>query len=233
MTMSPPKPITLDELQRELPLNEWESWLQSRLAHFGSTREGLAYKRFNSGPMKVVKEEIIPTLLLLERRFKGEDIFVAFSADNNSAADAFIRPASAANATPLQITCNLDHDDHLRLQILHRDGMVPGAGPITRVGGRLEAEGRAYFTEEVVAEIAGTIIDRLNSKARKFANYDPSTWLLVYIDDARLPMKGLPILLETIRNDAAESPFVATFLVGSHPEHRICELIGGTAKWVS
>jgi hypothetical protein len=67
--------------------------------------------------------------------------------------------------------------------------MVSGAGPITRVGGRLEAEGRAYFTEEVVAEIAGTIIDRLNLKARKFANCDPSTWLLVYIDDARLPME--------------------------------------------
>jgi hypothetical protein len=229
--MSPPKPITFDELKRDLPFNEWDIWLQSRLADLRSTREGRKHLRFDTGPMKVVKEEIIPTLLLLERRFKGEEILATFPA-NNSAADAFIRPASAANATPLQITCNLDHDDHLRLQILHRDGMVSGAGPITRVGGRLEAEGRAYFTEEVVAEIAGTIIDRLNLKARKFANYDPSTWLLVYIDDARLPMEGLPILLEKIRNDAAKSPFVATFLVGS-TEQGICELIGGTAKWVS
>jgi hypothetical protein len=45
-------------------------------------------------------------------------------------------------------------------------------------------------------------------------------------------MEGLPILLEKIRNDAAKSPFVATFLVGS-TEQGICELIGGTAKWVS
>jgi len=40
--------------------------------------------------MKVVKEEMIPTLLLLERRFKGEEIFAAFPA-NNSAADS-LRP---------------------------------------------------------------------------------------------------------------------------------------------
>jgi hypothetical protein len=231
MTMSPPKPITIDELQGDRSFKEWDIWLQSRLADLGSTRDGLTHMRFDKGPMKVVKEEIIPTLKLLQRRFKGEEIFATFPA-NNSAADAFIRPASAAVATPLQITCNVDHDDHLRQQILHRDGMVPGAGPITRVGGRLEAQGRAYFIEEMADKLAISIIDRLDSKAQKFSNYDPSTWLLVYIHDDHLPMDGLPILLTKIRNAAAKSPFVATFLVGS-TKQEICELIGGTEKWVS
>ena len=229
--MSPLKPITFDELNRELPFNEWQIWLRSRLDGLRSNREGLEYMRFNSREMKVVKEEIIPTLLLLERKFKGEEIFATFPA-SNSAADAFIRPASATKATPVQITCDADHEDYLRRQILHRDGRVPGAGPITRVGGRLEAEGRAYFTEEAVDDFASAIIDRLDLKARIFGNYDSSTWLLIYIDDHRLPPEGLPILLEKIRNDAAKSPFVATFLVGS-TEQGICELIGGTAKWVS
>src|SRR5947208_15676546 len=129
------------------------------------------------------------------------------------------------------MTCNYYYGDQLRLEILHRDGMVPGAGPIARVGGRPEAEGRAYFLEEVVDEFANSIIDRLNLKTRKFGNYDPSTWLLVYIDDARLPMEGLPILLAKIRNVASKSPFAAIFLVGSI-EQGICELINGTAKWV-
>jgi hypothetical protein len=181
--------------------------------------------------MKVVKEEIIPTLMLLNRKFKGEEIFVAFSANDSPDADAFIRRASAACATPLQITCNFDHDDHLRLQILHRDGTAPGAGPIARIGGRLEAENRAYFVDEAVDELANSIIDRLNSKARIFGNYDPSTWLLVYIDDGRLLPEGLPRLLSKIQNAATKSPFVATFLVGS-TEQGLCELIGGTAKWV-
>ena len=57
--------------------------------------------------------------------------------------------------------------------------------------------------------IAG-ILACLNLKTRKFGNYDPSTWLLVYFDDARLPMEGLPILLEKIRNVAAKSPFAAS-----------------------
>ena len=75
-------------------------------------------------------------------------------------------------------------------------------------------------------------IDRLDSKARKFVRrYDPSTWLLGYIDDALLPMEGLPILLEKIRTAAAKSPFAVTFLVGS-TEQGICELISGTARWV-
>src|SRR3984893_8827615 len=78
MTMSPPKPITFDELKRDLPFNEWDIWLQSRLADLRSTREGRKHLRFDTGPMKVVKEEIIPTLLLLERRFKGEEILATF-----------------------------------------------------------------------------------------------------------------------------------------------------------
>src|SRR6266851_1718497 len=99
--MSPPNPITFDELNRELPFNEWRIWLRSRLDGLRSTREGLEYIRFNPREMKVVKEEIIPTLVLLERKFKGEEIFAAFPAPN-SIADAFIRPASVAKATPLQ-----------------------------------------------------------------------------------------------------------------------------------
>ena len=230
--MTSPKPITIDELQGERSLNEWDIWLRSRLANLGSTREGVKYKRFHKGPMKVVKEEIIPTLHLLRRRFKGEEIFAAFPA-NNSAADAFIRPGSTTKATPLQITCNFDYGDQLRLEILHRDGTVPGAGPIARVGGRPEAEGRAYFLEEVVDELASSIIGRLNLKAQKFGIiYDPSTWLLIYIDDVRLPPDGLQMLLAKIQGAAAKSPFVATFLVGS-TEQEICELIGGVAKWAS
>jgi hypothetical protein len=221
-------PITFDELKGERPSSEWEIWLRSRLAGLDSK-----YKRFDKGPMKVVKEEIIPTLHLLHRKFKGEEIFAAFTADKTSKADAFIRLASAAKATPLQITCNLTHADHQRLQILDRDGMVPGAGSITRVDGRLEAENRAYFMEEVVEELANSIIDRLNSKAQKFETYDPSTWLLIYIEDGRLLLEGLPLLLKKIQNAKAKSPFVATFLVGSTAEQEICELIGGTAKWAS
>jgi hypothetical protein len=220
------EPITFDELQEERPSSDWDDWLRSRLAGLDSE-----YKRFDKGPMKVVKEEIIPTIRLLRRRFKGQEIFASFPADN-SPADAFIRPASTAKPTPLQITCNFDYIDHLRLQILQRDGRVPGAGPITRVNGRLEAENRAYFVEEAAEELANSIIDRLDLKAQKFGNYDPSTWLLVYFEDGGLPRDGLPILLRKIRNAAAKSPFVATFLVGS-TEQEICELIGGTAKWAS
>jgi hypothetical protein len=232
MFMSTFKPITLDELQKELSAQEWDNWLQSRLADLGSTREGKKYKRLHKGPMKVVKEEIIPTILLLRRRFKGEAIFVAFSANDSPGADAFIRRASATSSTPLQITCNFDYDDHRRLQILHRDGTVPGAGIVKSIGGRLEAENRAFTVEEAADELANSIIDRLNSKARMFDTYDASTWLLVYIDDGRLLPEGLPRLLSKIQNAAAKSPFVATFLVGS-TEQGLCELIGGTARWVS
>jgi hypothetical protein len=112
--MNPPKPITTDELLGERSFNEWDIWLRSRLADLGSTREGVKYKRFDKGPMKIVKEEIIPTLHLIRRRFKGQEIFVTFPADN-SAADAFIRPGSATKATPLQITCNFDYDAQMRL----------------------------------------------------------------------------------------------------------------------
>jgi len=116
--------------------------------------------------------------------------------------------------------------------MLQRYGRAPGFGPIARINGRVEAEGRAYFTQEVVDQIGRSIIDRLNSKAAMFGTYDCSTWLLIYIDDALLPMEGLSILLAQVGNAAAKSPFVTTFLVGS-TEQNICELIGGTAQWAS
>jgi hypothetical protein len=158
------KPITPDELQGERPVKEWDRWLLSRLADIGSTREGIEHKRLAKGLMKKLKEEIIPTVRLLQRSFEGKEIFAAFPADN-SKADAFIRPGWTTKATPLQITCNFDYDNQLRLESLQRDGRIPGFGPIARINGRVEAEGRAYFTQEVVDKITGSIIDRLNLKA--------------------------------------------------------------------
>src|SRR5882672_2368211 len=78
---------------------------------------------------------------------------------------------------------------------------------------------------------AELLIAWIRKRGKFVRRYDPSTWLLVYIDDALLPMEGLPILLEKIRTAAAKSPFAATFLVGS-TEQGICELISGTARWV-
>jgi hypothetical protein len=184
--------------------------------------------RFAKGPVKRLKEEVIPTLQLAERQFPGRDLLLRFPADG-SAADALMRSPTTSVPVPIQVTCDWGHDDERRLQIMHRDGVVHGSGPILKVNGRLETKGRAYSIEDVVSDFTSIVRDRLTSKSAH-GGYAPSTWLVIHINDERLPPEGLPELLKYSRTAAAAiSPFAATFLVGSSDEKRVCELLSGVA----
>jgi hypothetical protein len=217
--------IQYEELRRELSVADWRAWVNDVLADLRSTDEGREYMRFDKGPIKRLKEEVVPTLHLVERHFANRPMFARFPADNQSA-DALIRPSLAATPIQLQITCDFDHAAHQRLMILHRDGFVQGSGPISKVNGRLETKGRAYSLEEIVDEFAAVLIDRLESKMSRCT--DPRMWLLVHLSDEGLPPEGAPELLRRTRAVACRSPFAATFLVGNTDWTLPCELLSGS-----
>jgi hypothetical protein len=183
--------------------------------------------RFQKGAVKRLKEEVVPTLRFLEREFPGEPILVRFPADY-SPADATIRRSVTSAAIHLQLTCDFNHNDERRLRILHRDGYVHGSGPIYKVNGRLETQGRAYSLPEVIEDYSRAVIDRLNLKMSRCTHRD--MWLLVHINDERLPPEGVPELLARARAAATQSPFAATFLVGSTDEKRLSERLSGAGK---
>jgi hypothetical protein len=109
---------------------------------------------------------------------------------------------------------------------LHRDGVVHGSGPIYKKNGQLESQGRAYSLEEVSSEFASAVARLLKRKITRCT--DRSMWLLIYINDKRLPPEGLPSVLRAAYQAAQGSPFAATILVGSSDEKRICELLEGS-----
>jgi hypothetical protein len=221
--------ITIEELRRELPVSEWRTWTRERLAELRATDEGRKYVRFHKGPVKRFKEEVVPTLRFAERQFAGCDLLATFPAnDDPGSADALLRRSTFSAHVPIQLTCDWAHDDEQRLRILHRDGVVSGFGPIRKVNGRPEIDGRAYSTEEVQAKFKALIANRLAAKAAH-PGYAKCIWLLVHINDELLPPEALSDVLKEAKAAAAGFPFAATFLVGSSEEKRICELLDGAA----
>jgi hypothetical protein len=168
--------------------------------------------RFHKGPIKRLKEEVVPTLRFAERHFPGRDLLASFPASNqHGSPDALIRAAGSSIQVPVQVTCDWTYEDEQRLRSLHRDGF----------------NSRLYSLEEVTAEVSALIADRLAAKAAH-SSYAPDTWLLLHINDERWPPEGLPDILSQAKTAAAASPFSATSIVGSSDEKRICALLAGT-----
>jgi predicted nucleic acid-binding protein len=167
--------------------------------------------RFTKGPIKRLKEEVVPTLRFAERHFPNELLLASFPAtDQPGSPDALIRLASSSVQLPLQVTCDWTYEDEQRLRTVHQRGSVF----------------RVYSLEKVAAEVSGLIAKRL---ARKGAHGGaPGTWLVVHINDEHWPPEALPDVLNEARAAASGLPFQATFLVGSSDEKRICDLLDGT-----
>jgi hypothetical protein len=222
--------VTYADLRRELTVQEWWEWARSTFAELKASDEDRRYMRFNKGPMKRLKEEVIPTLRLADRQFPDrDDLLISFPAnDDPGSADAMIGIRGASTRIPVQVTCDWTYEDEARLRILERDGLVHGWGEIRKVNGQFETQGQAYSIEQVVDSISGLILNRLTAKATH-GGYAKDTWLLVHINDERWPPEALPDILERVGVAALASPFAATFLIGSTEEKRICALLSGTA----
>jgi hypothetical protein len=219
--------VTCDDLRRELKVSEWWAWTRETLADLRATDEGREYMRFHKGPIKRLKEEVVPTLRFAERHFPHRDLLASFPAsDQPGSPDALIRAATSSIQVPVQVTCDWTYEDEQRLRILHRDGSVVGGGAIEKINGRLETSGRAYALEEIAAEVSRLIAARLAAKV-KHGGYAAGTWLLVHVNDERWPPEALPDVLSQAQAAATASPFAATFLIGSSDEKRICALLHG------
>jgi hypothetical protein len=220
--------IEYSDLRREAAVSTWRKWVNAALEELRATRKDREYLRFAKGPVKRFKEEVVPTLRFVERQFPGREVLMRFPADN-SAADAVVRSSEQAPAVSIQVTCDWTYDEERRLRILHRDGMVAGSGPIFKRNGRLEAEGHALSLEQTTANYASTVDQRLRQKFSRCA--DPHMWLLLHINDERLPPEGVPRLVHEAQATARGSPYRATFLVGSseNREKPICALLHGRA----
>jgi hypothetical protein len=64
--------VTWDDLRRELSIPEWRAWTRETLAELAATEAGREYMRFTKGPIKRLKEEVVPTLRFAERHFPNE-----------------------------------------------------------------------------------------------------------------------------------------------------------------
>jgi hypothetical protein len=227
MRRRPVREVTCNDLRRELRVSDWWIWTREILADLRVTDDGREYMRFHKGPVKRLKEEVVPTLRFAERHFPDRDLLASFPAsDQPGSPDALIRASGSSIQVPIQVTCDWTYEDEQRLRIVHRDGFVHGSGPVHKVKGRLETAGRAYSLEEVTAEVSALIAARIAAKAAR-GGYSAGIWLLVHINDERWPPEALSGVLTQARAAAATSPFAATFLIGSTDEKRICALLQG------
>src|SRR4029077_3361761 len=129
------------------------------------------------GPIKRLKEEIVPTLRFAERYFTGRDLLASFPiSDQHGSPDALIRFPGSPNQVPVQATCDWTYQDEQCLWKVHREGY---------------SVGRMYTLEGIVVGISAILLAAKMAHGR----YDPSTWLLVHINDERWPPEALADIL--------------------------------------
>src|SRR5262249_584184 len=127
--------VTTEKLREVHTCDEWRAWIDSVLSQIRSTKEGRYFLSFSKGPLKGLKEEVVPTVQLVQRLSPQRQVWIAFPCDNGSA-DALLSVSSAMNSpVPVQVTCDFGYEGQLRLELLHKQGFAPGSGPISRHGG--------------------------------------------------------------------------------------------------
>jgi len=229
------KILTKEQLQAVRTHGDWRAWIDSAFAQFRSTREGRSFVRLGKGPgrspdeqkfLKRLKEEVVPTVRLVERLSPANQVWIAFPCDDGPADALLSLSSSMKSPIPVQVTCDFDHNERLRLELLDKRGFAPGSGPISRRAGQIHAEHGVYSLDEAVERILTPLRSRINTKLK--TRHAPETWLVIHFRDEALPPEGVDPVINACTQLLHCSPFQATFIVGNTEEKRICRLVNGS-----
>ncbi len=138
------------------------------------------------GRAKRLQEELLPiSRLALHFKLPGLNVVVEAFEDDGPVDGHILVSGFRAEEFNVEVTCSHDYKESMRSELLHSQGVVPGAGPISR----------DKLTRRVVAKMAATHADhdvRIRSVAHVVAElfrkkaakvYPSNTVLLIAFDD--------------------------------------------------
>jgi hypothetical protein len=218
--------LAIERLREARTNGEWRAWIDSVLSLLWSTPEGVEFLRFTKGPVKRLKEEVLPTVRLVERLSPQRQVWIEFPCDDGPA-DALLSLSSLMEwPIPVQVTCDFDYDAQLRLELLHQQGFAPGSGPIARRAGKVYAKHGVYSLDEAVERVLTPLRSRIGAKMK--TRHAPGTWLLIHFSDEILPPEGIEPVMDACAQMLVGSPFQAAFVVGNTEENSLCRLVNGS-----
>jgi hypothetical protein len=200
---------------------ECRAWADNYFQAMKAQPGGLRKLRFNTGLNKKIKEEVMPVVRLFERRPPSPGSQLTFPVDCGLA-DAWLHDASGISI-PLQVTCDFSYQEALRLELLHQQGIAPGFGSVSRQAGRINADRRAYDTQEAIDHFSRVLTERIVAKFK--GTPDPGTWLVVQCVDEALPDSGIEPVMQACAAAAVGSPYDMTFIVGTDGGRALCRKI--------
>jgi hypothetical protein len=218
--------VTTEQLRTVRTYRDWRAWTESALSQLRSTPESRSFLRFAKGPVKRLKEEVLPTVRLVERLLPEDQVWIAFPCDSGPADALLSLSSSMKSPIPVQVTCDFSHEEQLRLELLHQQGYAPGSGPVSRRAGRIYAEHDVYSLDEAVERVLTPLRARIAAKRK--TRHAPETWLLIHFRDEVLPPEGVDPVMDACAQLLEGSPFQAAFIVGNTEENRLCRLLNGS-----
>lgn len=134
--------------------------------------------RLRRGRAKPLLEELLPiSRLALSLKTPGLSVDVA-GHENDGPVDGHIRVSGYRNEEfEIEATCTHGYEEHLRAELLNKDGFCPGSGSIKRVKGEIVAEMQAEDYDAYIHETADALIKAFTAKNGK--NYPDGTVLII------------------------------------------------------
>lgn len=134
--------------------------------------------RLRRGRAKPLLEELLPiSRLALSLKTPGLAVDVV-GYENDGPVDGCIKVSGYRDDEfDVEVTCTHGYEDHLRAELLNKEGFCPGAGPIKRKNGEIVAEMQAVDYDAHIHETADAVIKAFAAKNGK--PYPAGTVLII------------------------------------------------------
>jgi len=154
--------------------------------------------RLRKGRAKPLLEELLPiSRLALSLKAPGLTVNVV-GHESDGSVDGHIKVSGYRDEEfNVEVTCTHGYEDHLRAELLNREGSCPDTGPIKRINGEIIAEMQAVDGDAYIRDTADAVRKAFEAKNDKI--YPEATVLIVVFADLKLVGHGRwELLLESI-----------------------------------
>jgi len=170
--------------------------------------------RLRKGRAKSLLEELLPiSRLAISLKTPGISVDVVGYEDDGPVDGCIWISGYRKDQFNIEVTCTYSYEEHLRAELLNRDGYCPGAGPINREKGEIIAEMQAVDYDSYIHDTASDALKVFVDKNGK--TYPEGTVLIIAFANLKLVGNAnWQSLIESIQEKGGfvESKFTRIYL---------------------
>jgi hypothetical protein len=167
--MSPSNILIEDEIKKWRTPEELARWVDEKISLFQTTKETRKYLRKGTGFAKKFLEEIIPFRFFVNNLYPGRTDIKCLPNLGNENYDAIIHNYSVTPISELKVefTYAIDgYDRSLRLEVLHKDGIVSLTDKINKDTGTKNKGRKIEFESGASKDSEEVLFDLIKKRAK-------------------------------------------------------------------